>query len=105
VFGSSLESGGRFFVSAFCRNIASAAVKMFSHVIYCIKTFYKFYTFNSICNDNAVINCITVQHNKVSFPSTLTGHTLLLVNKNKNKHCTGLAPRPATCQVEIKPVT
>jgi hypothetical protein len=33
--------------------------------------------FNAICKDNAAINCITVQHRKVSFPSTLTGHTYI----------------------------
>jgi hypothetical protein len=33
-------------------------------------------TFNVICKDNAAINCVTVQHKKGSFPSTLTGHTL-----------------------------
>jgi hypothetical protein len=33
VFGGSLESGGRFCVGAFDRNLASVAVKMFSHLI------------------------------------------------------------------------
>jgi hypothetical protein len=32
-FGWSLESGGRFCVGAFGRNLASVAVKMFSHLI------------------------------------------------------------------------
>jgi hypothetical protein len=30
-FGGSLESGGRFCVDTFGRNVASVAVKMFSH--------------------------------------------------------------------------
>jgi hypothetical protein len=39
-FGGSLESGGRFCVGAFGRNLASVAVKIFSHLIYLIKKFY-----------------------------------------------------------------
>jgi hypothetical protein len=66
--------------SAFGRNLASVAVKMFSHVTNFIKKFYKC-TFSAICKDNAAINCITVEHKKVSFPSSLTGQTLLLVFK------------------------
>jgi hypothetical protein len=58
------ESGGRFCVGAFGRNLASIAVKMFSHSIYFVKKFYKFCNFNAICKDNAAINCITVQHTK-----------------------------------------
>jgi hypothetical protein len=69
--GVSLESGSWFCVGAFGRNLASVTVKMFSHSIQFIKIFYKFCTFNAICKDNAVINFITVQHKKVSFPSTL----------------------------------
>jgi hypothetical protein len=37
-FGRSLDTGGRFFVGAFGRNLASVAVKMFSHLIYFIKS-------------------------------------------------------------------
>jgi hypothetical protein len=55
-FGGSLESSGRFCVGAFGRNLASVAVKMFSHLIYFMKKFYKFCTFNTICKDNAAIN-------------------------------------------------
>jgi hypothetical protein len=33
-FCGSLESGGRFCVGAFGRNLVSVAVKMFSHLIY-----------------------------------------------------------------------
>jgi hypothetical protein len=47
-FGGSLKSGGRFCVGAFGSNLASIAVKMFSHLIYFIKTFYKFSSFNAI---------------------------------------------------------
>jgi hypothetical protein len=30
-------------------------------------------TSNSICKDNAIINCITAEHKRRSFPSALTG--------------------------------
>jgi tRNA G26 N,N-dimethylase Trm1 len=78
-----LESGGRFFVGAIGRNLASVAVKMFSHLIYLRKTFYK-RTFNAICKDNAAINCITVQHTRDPFPSILTGYTTLVIKNKKN---------------------
>jgi hypothetical protein len=48
-FGGSLESGGRFYVVAFGRNLASVAVKMFSHLIYFIKKLYKWCAFTAIC--------------------------------------------------------
>jgi hypothetical protein len=38
-FGGSPESGSRFCVGAFGRNLASVAVKIFSHLIYHIKKF------------------------------------------------------------------
>jgi hypothetical protein len=53
--GGSMESGGRFCVGKFGRNLASAAVKMFSNSIYFIKTCYKSYTLNSVYKDNAAI--------------------------------------------------
>jgi hypothetical protein len=63
--GGSLESSGWFCVGAFGRNLASVAVKMFTHLI-CLKNkFSKVYTFNAICKDNGAINYITVQHKKV----------------------------------------
>jgi hypothetical protein len=77
-FGRSLESGDLFCVGAFGRNLASVAVKMFSLLIYFIKKFYKFCTFNMICKGNTAINCRTVQHKICSFPSTLTNHTTLV---------------------------
>jgi hypothetical protein len=40
-------------------------LKMFSCLIYFMNKFYKCCTFNVICKDNAIINCITVQHKKV----------------------------------------
>jgi hypothetical protein len=46
--------------------------------VFITKTFYKCCAFNAIHKDNAEINCITVQHKKDSFPSTLTGHTTLV---------------------------
>jgi hypothetical protein len=48
-FCGSLESGDRFCVGAYGRNLASVAVKMFSHLIYFRKKFCKFCTFNAIC--------------------------------------------------------
>jgi hypothetical protein len=74
VFGGIVESGGRFCVGTIWRNVVSVAEKMFSHLIYFIKTFYKFCTFNAICKDNAAVN--TTQGG--SFPSTLTGHAALV---------------------------
>jgi hypothetical protein len=63
-FGDSLESGGRFCVGAFDKNVVSAAVKMFSYLIHFIKKCYKFCIVNAICKDSAAINCITVLHKK-----------------------------------------
>jgi hypothetical protein len=63
-FRKSLQSGGRFCVGAFGRNLAPVAVKTFSHLIYVTKIFYKFCTFDAICKDNAAINCIIDQHNR-----------------------------------------
>jgi hypothetical protein len=78
-FGGSLESGGRFCVSAFDRNLVSVAVKMFSHLIYFIKKFYKFCNFNAFCKDNAAINCITIQHKEIFIPVNFDGsHTTLV---------------------------
>jgi hypothetical protein len=56
------ESGSRFCVYAFGRNVASVDMKMFSNLIYFIKEFYKCCTFNAVFKDNAAIICITVQH-------------------------------------------
>jgi hypothetical protein len=63
-FGGSLESGGRFYVGAFGRNLASVTVKMFSHLIQFIKKFYKFCDFNAIFKYNAARNCTVVQQKK-----------------------------------------
>jgi hypothetical protein len=116
VFGRSLESS----VGAFGRNLASVAVKMFSHWIYFQKKFYKC-TFNAICKDDAPINCMTVQHNKASLPSNLTGHTTLViispsplaveheyVCKNSGKHwhymgMNGQPQRESGCCVKLSP--
>jgi hypothetical protein len=62
----SLESGGRFCVGAFGRNLASVAVKMF----FAFKSLHTLCTFCAICKNNAV-NCITVQQ-KGLFPSNLS---------------------------------
>jgi hypothetical protein len=62
-----------FCVGAFDRNLTSVAVKMFSHLIYLKKAFYKFCTFNAICKDNAAINYITVLHKKRLIPVNFDG--------------------------------
>jgi hypothetical protein len=46
--------------------LASVAVNIFSHLIYSVRTFYTFCTFNEICNDNVATNCFAVQHEKVN---------------------------------------
>jgi hypothetical protein len=74
----SLESGGRFCVGVFGRNLASVAVKMFPHLILLFKTIRKFCTLNVICKTNDII-CITVKHREGLFPSTFNGHALFLV--------------------------
>jgi hypothetical protein len=75
-----LDSGpdGRLNDIAFGRNLASVAVKMLPHLIYLIKELCTFLRSTRFAN-NAAINYITVQHKKVSLPSTLTGHTLVHV--------------------------
>jgi hypothetical protein len=55
IFGGSLESCGRFCVGTFGGNLASVAVKVFSHLIYIIKKFYKCCTFTAIRKDNSAI--------------------------------------------------
>jgi hypothetical protein len=47
-FDSNLEWGGRF-----CVGGVSVAVNLFSHLIWFVKGFYTFYTFNTICKDDA----------------------------------------------------
>lgn len=37
-----------------------------------------FYTFSTICNDNAAIDYVTVQDKEIEFPSTLTGHSTVV---------------------------
>jgi hypothetical protein len=70
------ESGDMFCAGAFGRNLASVVMKIFPHLIYFIKIFYKLCIFNAIYKDNDAINCIYAQRKKGSFPSTLTGHKL-----------------------------
>jgi hypothetical protein len=73
----SLESGGQFGVGVWKESGFSRREDVFTLNLLKIK-FYTFFTFNVICKDNAAINCITVEHIKGSFPSTLTGHTTLV---------------------------
>jgi hypothetical protein len=51
--------------------------------------FYTFCIFSAIWKDNGAINCITVQHKKGSFPSTLTGHTTLVLFIIIEHRCAG----------------
>jgi hypothetical protein len=64
-FSGSLESGGRFRVGAFGRNLTSVAVKMFSHLINFLNKLYKCCrpTFIAICKDNTAINYIRLLFN------------------------------------------
>jgi hypothetical protein len=55
---------------------------MFSHLIYSVKKFYKFYTLSAICKYDAAINCITGEHRKGSFPSSCAGRTTLITVLN-----------------------
>jgi hypothetical protein len=57
MFGRGLQSDSWFCVG---RNLASVAMMIFSHSIYFIKKFYKFCSFNVICEDNVAINCIAL---------------------------------------------
>jgi hypothetical protein len=50
-----VESGGRLCVGAFGGNLASVAVKMFSHLIYFIQTFCIFSIFIAICKYNLIL--------------------------------------------------
>jgi hypothetical protein len=58
--GGVTESGGRFCVGAFGRDLVSVVLRMYSHLMYFMKKFYKSCTFNSICKDNTAINCISL---------------------------------------------
>jgi hypothetical protein len=64
VFSYNPLSASWFCVGTFGRNLALFAVRICLHFIYFIKKFYKFYTLNVICEDNAAINCITFQHQR-----------------------------------------
>jgi hypothetical protein len=61
-----LESGSRRSVLCSCisyvSNVTSVDVKMVSYSTYFTKNFHKLSTCNVFCKDDAVINCITVQH-------------------------------------------
>jgi hypothetical protein len=75
------ESGviGSVLCCAFGRNLAGFSRREeFSCFFLPFKKFCKSCNFNAIYKDNTAIICITFQHNKVSLPSTLTGHTTLV---------------------------
>jgi hypothetical protein len=61
----SLELGGRIYVGACGRSMASVTVKMFSHRIYFIKTFHKFYTFSGIPELMVQYNLLLFQYKRV----------------------------------------
>jgi hypothetical protein len=63
----------------FERYVSLVAVKMFSHLICIIKTFYKS-TFRAACKDNAAINFITVQQRMGLIPVN-TATTTIPTNK------------------------
>jgi hypothetical protein len=63
----SLESGSRFCVVAFGRNLASVAITMFYRQTSFINEFNKFCTFYAICKHDAAINYFTDDHKEVSF--------------------------------------
>lgn len=45
-----------------------SGIEAVSHLIYIIKTRYKFVAFGATDKDNVAMNCATVQHRKVTFP-------------------------------------
>jgi hypothetical protein len=54
-FGGSLESGVRFYVVLFGRNLVSVAVKVLSHLIYFIKVFIGLYILFSVLFANVML--------------------------------------------------
>jgi hypothetical protein len=52
--------------------------------IYFIKKFYKCRIFNTICRDNAGINCITVQHKNRFIPVNVYGKYATLLTATRN---------------------
>jgi hypothetical protein len=70
-----LDSGVRRSVSycVFGRNLASVTVKIF----FTFHLVYKFCISSVTCKETSARNCITVQHKRGSFLSTLTGQTTL----------------------------
>jgi hypothetical protein len=71
--GVSLESVSQFYVGA------SGFSCCASHLIYFIKKIYKYCTFNVIYNDNSAISCVTLQHKKGLYLSTLTHLAMLVI--------------------------
>jgi hypothetical protein len=67
-------SGCQFCVGPFGRNLALLAFVLvsFNNGVWSSQNGSR----ASFCKDNAVINCVTLQHKKGSFSSTLTGHML-----------------------------
>jgi hypothetical protein len=55
-----VESGGRFCVGEFGRNLGSVTVKMFSHLIHLFKKCYKC-SLSGICKCGAAINCVAFE--------------------------------------------
>jgi hypothetical protein len=56
-----MESDGRLYIGAFDRKVTSAVMEMGLNLIYFMKKFYKCYTFNAICKDNAEVNSISLR--------------------------------------------
>lgn len=74
-FGRSLELGGR----SLLVHLASVAEKMFSYLIYSIKTFYKICTFTTEIMVQYIVLLFNTIRFKVSFPSTFTEHAITTV--------------------------
>jgi hypothetical protein len=75
-----MESDGRFYVGAVGKTGSSRRECVFAFA-YFVNTFYKGCTLSEISQDGAAVNCasITVKHKKGAFPSTLTGHTTIVI--------------------------
>jgi hypothetical protein len=71
---------------AFGRNLASVAVKMFSHLTYFMKKLYKFCAFNAMCKDNAVLllfstkKAISVKFEESHYASSIITLVLTLLH-------------------------
>lgn len=75
----SLESGGRFYIVAFGRNLFPVAVNVLLLLIYYIEKYYNCCMLTEIYNYNTPVNCITLQQRTYPFKSSLTGDNTRVV--------------------------